>query len=105
MAASSFFERHSRSIVVTALVLLPFVLWAAIQSLASNTNDVRDWFPVHDRDTADYQWFERHFGHDEFVLITWEGCTLDDPRLPTVEARLVSLNAPRSGQPMFERVA
>ena len=105
MTAKPFFERRGLAMVIAALMILPFVLWAAIQSLASNTNDVRDWFPVHDPDTVDYQWFERHFGHDEFVLITWEGCTLDDPRLPVIEAELASSSIPNAGGARFERVA
>src|SRR5688572_17594776 len=105
MTANGYFERRGRSIVVLALALLPLLGWAAIESLASNTNDVRDWFPARDAATYEYQWFEKYFGDDEFVLITWEGCTLDDPRLKSVGLGLSALRMAASNEPMFERVA
>src|SRR5688500_16212894 len=105
MTNDSFYEKRGSLIVVIAVVLLPFVLWAALKSLASNVNDIRDWFPANLHETADYEWFEQHFGHDEFVVITWEDCNLDDPRLEVVTVKLSSLRDSKTGRPLFERVA
>ena len=31
---------------------------------------------------ADYDQFEQTFGSDDFLVVTWDGCSIDDPRLP-----------------------
>jgi len=87
----SFFVRW-RFVIVTALCfLLPFIWIGTRRALRSNRNDIKDWLPSHFPQTADYRWFQEHFPHDQFVLCSWEGCTLDenDPRLELLARKLV----------------
>jgi uncharacterized protein len=88
MKPKDFYERNGVWITVLGLLLLPFVVFAARQTLESNNNDVDDWLPAHYSQTADYRWFRQHFGNDEYVLITWEGCSIDDERLDQIEDRI-----------------
>ena len=63
------------------LLTLPVVGWAAFQALKTNANSPLDWVPPTFPARADYQAFRREFGSGDLVIISWPGCTLDDPRL------------------------
>nr|WP_164103080.1 MMPL family transporter [Candidatus Laterigemmans baculatus] len=78
----------------------PLVLFAALQTVRSNSNKVEDWLPSSFAETHELAWFRRHFVADQFVLISWEGCRLggdpsqpeaepDDPRIERLANRLV----------------
>ncbi len=97
----SFYERNGLWITVLGIALFPFVFWAAVLALAGNLNEVKDWLPEHYNETADYDWFRKHFGNDVYAIATWEGCTLVVERLDRLEERLTAKD--RSGFP-FARV-
>jgi predicted RND superfamily exporter protein len=84
----TFFERWSLLILTVAVMLLPLIFMGARRALRSNRNDVREWLPSDFPQTAVHRWFRQHFPHEQFVLISWEGCTLDDPRLDRMVQRL-----------------
>lgn len=77
----SFFVRHGWKIVLIAAIGLPVFLGGARRAMLSNRNDVKEWLPENFQETKDLQWFQKHFPGEEFVLASWEGCTLDDPRV------------------------
>jgi predicted RND superfamily exporter protein len=79
--SKSFYSAWGFRIVCLAVFLLPIVLIGSWQAMRSNTNDVREWLPKEYEETQDYAWFQRHFGNEEFVVATWEGCRVDDDRL------------------------
>lgn len=89
------FSRYSFIIILVALFLLPIVGRGARKALLSNDNDVHDWLPKTYEETTDFDWFKEHFENETFVLISWEGCKLDDPRLELLARKLV----PPGGQP------
>ncbi|MEX0675424.1 MAG: MMPL family transporter [Pirellulales bacterium] len=80
---------------MVAIFLLPVMGRGARKALLSNDNDVHDWLPKHYEETTDFSWFKEHFENETFVLISWEGCTLDDPRLELLARKLV----PPGGRP------
>ena len=47
----------------------------------SNTEDVLQWLPDNSPTREEYNDFERKFGADDFLLATWDGCVVNDPRL------------------------
>ena len=106
MTTKSTCERRGFWIVALGCVLLPFVAFGAKLALESNVNDIKDWLPAHYGETAEYRWFQRHFGNDEFVVISWEGCTLDDSRLDRLAEKLRGADETRDGvrENRFERV-
>ncbi len=75
-----FYAKFARPIIALVVVMLPFTVWAAILALKSNRNDVKEWLPDTFQATQDYRAFQQHFGDETFVLVSWEGCTLEDPR-------------------------
>ena len=61
----------------------------------SNDNNVHDWLPTTYDETRDFSWFQEHFENETFVLISWEGCTLEDPRLELFAQKLMPPAVPQ----------
>ncbi len=102
---STFFARHSRAIVVLVGLAFPFVVYGSIVAMQSNHNDIQEWLPVSFEETQEYNRFQRQFASDTFVLASWEGCTLDDSRLPRFAAALEPTpERKRAGTDYFSKV-
>jgi len=86
---NNFFVRHSFKVILVVLFLLPILTRGARKALISNDNDVHDWLPSKYEETTDFSWFQKHFQNETFVLISWEGATLDDPRVELLAKKLV----------------
>jgi predicted RND superfamily exporter protein len=91
-------KRRAAWILAAALIVLPPLGWAALEALGNSANDVNDWLPSRHEHTAEYRWFQSHFGDDEFVLVSWDGCTLDDPRLKSAAEALAQLSDVAAGR-------
>ncbi len=85
---TSFFSRRSFLIVMVTIFMMPFLLRGTRLALSTNRNDVKDWLPSHFQETKDHQWFKGHFPHEQFALVSWEGCTLGDPKLEMFARKL-----------------
>lgn len=83
-----FFERFALPILVVAMFLLPLVARGARHALLSNRNDVSQWLPAGYPETQAFKWFRQHFAEEQFVLVSWDGCTMDDPRLETFTKKI-----------------
>ncbi|MDP6445043.1 MAG: hypothetical protein QGG36_12040 [Pirellulaceae bacterium] len=98
--------RHFRAAVIIALVAasLPLV-WRAATKLKSNTTDMRQWLPDGQDVRREYEWFLNHFGADDYLLVSWDGCTLDDERLEILAEALSIAAGPEveTGQPQLFR--
>ncbi len=83
-------KSHSFAIVCVFGILLGFILNGAFQAIRSNTNDVTDWLPDKYPETVDLRWYQQHFqaGSDHIVIVSWDGCTLDDERIELYAAKL-----------------
>src|SRR4029453_2545443 len=90
-------------ILALAAFTLPLVGIGARRAVKSNANDVRDWLPADYPETQQFRWFTAHFGSEDFVLVSWPGCTLADERLDQY-ARWLTDRAERraaSGEPTY----
>ncbi len=77
-------------IVGTALLLFCFAFCAiGLSRFESNTEDVVQWLPDNSPARQIYNTFEEKFGSDDFLVVTWEGCTIEDPRLADLSKRLI----------------
>ena len=63
-------------------------------SMQRMTNRVKDWLPSDFAETADLEWFGRHFMGEQFVIVTWPGCSEDDPRYQKLVDRIQHQIAP-----------
>ncbi len=98
---TTWFGRWHLAILVTFFCCSPILFFGAIKSLASNKNNVEDWLPATFQETDQLNWYKQHFLGDQFVVISWEGCTIDssatdadslsaDPRIEKLASLLVS---------------
>ena len=85
-----FFSRHSFKIIFLVVFLLPVLSRGARLAMTSNDNKVEDWLPKEYTETQDLKWFKQHFDNETFILVSWEGCTLHDPRLELLETKLLA---------------
>ncbi len=83
-------------LVVALLAILPWSLNAAWQSWLSNSNNVEDWVPADEQLLT----FVGLFGSDELLMISWEGCTLEDSRIAEYARELT---APVGDKPAYFR--
>lgn len=97
-------EKHRYAILAALLLLTPLAALGAAKAMRTGANDVRTWLPEGLPETDDYAFFTRHFGGEEFVAVSWEGCTLDDARLARLEANLKKLAARRNEPSLIESV-
>src|SRR4029453_14571316 len=68
-------------ILALAAFTLPLVGIGARRAVKSNANDVRDWLPADYPETQQFRWFQKNFGSEDFILVSWPGCTLADERV------------------------
>ena len=94
-----FFLRHAFKIILVVIFLLPVMTRGARKALVSNDNNVHDWLPTTYDETQDFSWFQEHFDNETFVLVSWDGCTLDDPRLELFAKKLVPPEGPQTTTP------
>lgn len=90
----SFFARYALLVVCIVLFFAPFALRGARMSMQRMTNRVKDWLPSDFLETAELEWFGRHFMGEQFVVVTWPGCSVDDPRYHRLVDRISQQVAP-----------
>jgi predicted RND superfamily exporter protein len=98
LVLNNFFVRHAFKIILVVLFLLPVLSRGARKALLSNDNDVHDWLPTTYEETQDFAWFQEFFDNETFVLVSWDGCTLEDPRLELFARKLMPPATPATNE-------
>ena len=82
---------------------LSFIWMGTRRALQSNRNDVKKWLPDGFQETLDHAWFESHFPHEQFILISWDKCKLGDPSLELMADKMRRLTKQpfAKGQPIL----
>lgn len=83
-----FFKEYGFRIVFVVVFLLSFVWMGTKQTIMSNSNSVEDWLPPHYQETRDYQWYLNNFPFESYVVVSWEGCEIDDDRIELFAQKL-----------------
>ncbi|HVX10311.1 MAG TPA: MMPL family transporter [Pirellulales bacterium] len=73
----SFYDRNAQTILLVSAFLVIPTFAGAFRALKSNKNDVAQWLPAQYEETTTFKWFRRHFAGEQFILVSWDGCTLD----------------------------
>jgi len=84
----TFFQRYAVVLLCGVFFLLPFALRGARMALQGMKNDVKDWLPEDFPETRILEWFGQHFINERFVVLTWPGCSEDDPRYQLMVKKL-----------------
>ena len=76
------------AIWVIALVVasLPPILWSLDQ--IDMHNDVSKWLPSDDPQARTLAWYQSNFPTPDRALVSWDDCSLTDPRLRQVAENL-----------------
>ena len=75
-------------VLCAVFFLLPFSLRGARMAVESMKNDVSDWLPKTYEETKDLDRFRQNFVGDQFVLVSWPGCSEDDWKYQRFMAKL-----------------
>ncbi len=67
---------------------LPFAMRGARMAIEGMKNDMKDWLPADFPETKELGWFREHFLGEQFVILTWDGCSEDDPQFKLLVRRL-----------------
>lgn len=76
-------------VLVLLASLLPPALWAL--SGIDLDNDIRKWIPADDPNAQTLAWYQENFPHNESIIVTWDGSTLNDPRTQWLADRLAGV--------------
>lgn len=98
MAKRSYIRRASW-VLGGILLLLPILVWGAAGSMTRVQNAPAFWLPEYFAERQNFTEFSRRFGILDSVLVSWAGCTADDPRLLSFAERLRQLKFPRENRP------
>jgi len=82
---------------------LPVILLGVHYALEESSTDAREWVPHHLPEVQRYEWFQEHFETEDLVIISWPGCSIDDPRLDDLADALLkaSTDASAEGRPAY----
>ncbi|MEA1950643.1 MAG: MMPL family transporter, partial [Planctomycetota bacterium] len=99
----SFFTRRSLLILMVLAFSLSFIFMGTRRALRNNRNDVKKWLPDGFQETLDHAWFESHFPHEQFILMSWDDCKLGAPSLELMadKMRLLTKQPFKEGQPVL----
>ncbi len=103
--AEPFHARYRWHIFVLVLLCVPIVMYGAKGAWDSIENRVEDWLPETFEETQRLIWYYNHFGTDELMMVSWDGCTLDDERIGLLRDKLLA-TTDVGGEPTqwFDRV-
>ncbi len=80
--------RRSKLATLVVGLLLPFVMFAA-SKIQTKTAEVAQWLPDASTERQEYDQFREFFGSDLSLVVSWEACDLDDPRVGQFKAALL----------------
>ncbi len=92
----------SRWFLVFVLLAFPFVLWGAAH-IKIGSASAHAWLPEGRAERARYEDFIKHFGSDQFLVVSWDGATLEDERLGAMAHAIQRLDT--SAPPLVSQVS
>ncbi|HEX6963713.1 MAG TPA: MMPL family transporter, partial [Lacipirellula sp.] len=103
-------QPHYLLVALAAAFLFALTPWGAYRAVQNSSNNLDAQLPATHAEIADLEWFREQFDGDQFVLVSWDGCTLAEAgRLSRVARRLApndNAAAQRNGadEALFTRV-
>ena len=98
----SFLAKWATTILCLSLFAAPLIVMGSLKSLKVRSNDFRQWLPSGFEEAQIFDDFVDRFGVDEMVVLSWEGCKIDNPDIQDFKAALEA--AETDGQKTFNRV-
>ena len=83
-------RRRYLLLLLYAVLSLPLVIAGAYQAMKTNANSPLDWVGGSFAPRREYDDFRREFGSGDLLVLSWPGCTLDEPHLDQLTQYLES---------------
>jgi len=100
-----FVHARRRGLLMIVIVTYAFMLLGATAAWNRVRNRVEDWLPPGFHETQRLVEFVNRFGSDEILLVSWEGCALDQPMVSAYAGRLASASRGGKSERFFRSVA
>ncbi|MEQ8787766.1 MAG: MMPL family transporter [Pirellulaceae bacterium] len=97
-----FYHRFGLPLILCLTLIGPIAGYASLQVLRNSSNDREQWLPESFKSRQDYRTFVKRFGSQEAIIASWEGCTVDDPRLDLFAEGVQAASA--EGEPLVDYV-
>ena len=81
-------ERWSRWTILFMLFLLPWAVYGVL-NLPVGAAALHKWLPSGKPERQRYERFLELFGNDQFLIVSWDGCRITDPRVTDFRDRLI----------------
>lgn len=94
-------EQWSRWAIFVMLCLLPWAIYG-VWNLPVGAAALHKWLPAGKPERQRYERFLEVFGNDHFLIVSWDGCRVDDPRVDAFRT-LVAADS-NSVKPLVETV-
>ncbi|MDO4425786.1 MAG: hypothetical protein Q4D17_08505, partial [Planctomycetia bacterium] len=85
----TFFEKYALLILVLLAFSLPIMMVGVKRTLENVRNSMKEWLPDGTPEAALHTWFQQNFPNEQFILMSWDGCSLYDPRIEVMKHRLM----------------
>lgn len=85
----TFFEKYALFILVLLSFTLPIMAVGVKRTLENVRNSMKEWLPEGTPEATLHTWFQQNFPNEQFILMSWDGCTLYDPRIDVMKHRLM----------------
>ena len=83
------------------LIVVPFAFWGTL-SVQTESASVHQWLPKSRVQRQQYDRFVEVFGEDQFLLVSWDGLTLADPRCKSFIENLRAYNDKQKDRPFVD---
>ncbi len=81
----STYRRRFRLTLLIVVLCAPALIYGAITSLRQMHTEPSTWVPNSFEERQQYERFTQNFERELAVIISWQGCSIDDPRLERFE--------------------
>ena len=85
----TFYEKYALLLLVMIAFTVPIVGMGVKRTLENVRNNIKEWLPEGTPESVLHTWFQGNFPNEQFILMSWEGCTLNDPRMEVMRVRLL----------------
>lgn len=85
----TFYEKYALLILVIIAFTLPIIGIGVKRTLENVRNNIKEWLPEGTPESVLHTWFQSNFPNEQFILMSWDGCTLNDPRMEVMRQRLL----------------
>ena len=85
----SFFSKYSLLILIVTVFTFPLIWAGTVRTLKSPRNNIKEWLPQETAELQTHRWFQSNFPLEQFIVFSWDGCTIDDPRLDKVVKAII----------------